>query len=66
MTNKHGPAEGGIRSHPQLNRREVAEARDGLQRVLEAVARGELAAGGAYTAGLEGAIAALDALLERP
>lgn len=47
----------------RLDRRVVADARDGLQRVLEAIRAGELTAGPGYVARLEGAVAALDALL---
>jgi hypothetical protein len=46
--------------------RTVIESRDGLRRVLEAIYKGELTAGPGYVARLEGAIAALDALLEEP
>ncbi len=41
----------------------MAEARDGLQRILEAIGRNELTASSAYVARLEGAISALSALL---
>jgi len=44
----------------------VVEARDGLRRVLAAIHRGELTADSGYVARLEGAIAALDALLGEP
>ncbi len=47
----------------RLDRRVVADARDGLQRVLEAIRAGELTAGPGYVARLEGAIAALAALV---
>jgi hypothetical protein len=47
-----------------LQRRTVIESRDGLRRVLEKVRQGDLTAGPGYVAGLEGAIAALDALIE--
>lgn len=42
---------------------DVAEARDGLQRILEAIGRGELTASASYVARLEGATAALSAML---
>ena len=45
------------------SRRTVSEARDGLPRVLEAIRASGLTAGPGYVARLEGAIAALDALL---
>jgi hypothetical protein len=47
----------------RIERRTLAESRDGLQRVLEAIRTGELTATPGYVARLEGAIAALDALL---
>ncbi len=47
----------------RLQPRDVAQARDGLQRILEAIGRGELTASSAYVARLEGAISALSALL---
>lgn len=47
----------------RLRRRTVAESRDGLQRVLEVIRTGELIASPGYVARLQGAIAALDALL---
>ena len=47
----------------RLQRRTVAESRDGLQRVLESIRLGELTATPGYVARLEGAIAALDTLL---
>jgi hypothetical protein len=47
----------------RLQRRTVADARDGLQRILEAIGRGELTASSSYVARLEGAIAALSAML---
>jgi hypothetical protein len=50
----------------RLQQRTVAESRDGLRRVLEAIHKGELTASTGYIARLEGAIAALDALLEEP
>lgn len=49
----------------RIERRTLASSRDGLQRILEAIRRGELTAGSGYVARLEGAIAALDALLEK-
>ncbi|HUY56561.1 MAG TPA: hypothetical protein VMV12_01865 [Candidatus Micrarchaeaceae archaeon] len=53
-----------MRAKPgRLQRRTVAESRDGLQRVLEAIRQGELTATPGYMAHLQGAIAALDALL---
>ena len=45
---------------------DVAEARDGLRRILEAIGRGELTASPGYVARLEGAIAALSAMLGEP
>lgn len=42
---------------------DVERARDGLERILEAIGRGELIASSSYVARLEGAIAALDSLL---
>ena len=51
------------RQTERLERHTVAESRDGLQRVLEAIRTGELTASPGYLARLEGAIAALDALL---
>ncbi len=42
---------------------DVAEARDGLQRILEAIGRGELTASSSYVARLEGATVALSAML---
>jgi hypothetical protein len=42
----------------------VAESRDALQRVLEAIQKGDLVSTWGYVARLEGAIAALDALLD--
>lgn len=50
----------------RLHRRTVAESRDGLERVLVAIRDGELTADTAYVARLEGAIAALSALLGEP
>jgi hypothetical protein len=47
----------------RLERTTVSEARDGLKRVLEAIRAGELTAGPGYVARLEGAVAALEALL---
>ena len=47
----------------RLQPRDVAQARDGLQRILEAIGRSELTASSAYVARLEGAISALSALL---
>ena len=47
----------------QLQPGNVAKAQDGLQRILEAIGRGELTASSAYVARLEGAISALSALL---
>lgn len=47
----------------RLGPADVAEARDGLQRILEAIGRNELTASSAYVARLEGAISALSALL---
>ena len=47
----------------RLHRRTVAESREGLERVLEAIHKGELTASAGYVARLEGAIAALEALL---
>ena len=47
----------------RLQPRDVAQARDGLQRILEAIGRGELTASQGYVARLEGAITALSALL---
>lgn len=47
----------------RLRPADVAEARDGLQRILEAVRRGELTASNTYVSRLEGAISALGALL---
>jgi hypothetical protein len=44
----------------------VREARNGLERVLEAIREGDLTAGPGYQSRLEGAIAALDALLGDP
>lgn len=44
----------------------VRESRDGLQRVLQAIRSGEMTASPRYAAGLEGAIAALDALIGEP
>lgn len=49
----------------RLDRTTISDARDGLQRVLEAIRAGELAAGPGYVARLEGAIAGLDALLKQ-
>ena len=43
--------------------RTVIESRDGLRRVLDAIRKGELTAGPGYVARLEGAVAALDALI---
>lgn len=54
------------RQAERLQRRTVAESRDGLQRVLVAIRTGELTASPGYVARLEGAIAALDVLLEYP
>lgn len=48
-----------VRLHPDA----VIDCREGLQRLLHAIRRGELTAGSGYVARLEGAIAALDALL---
>lgn len=48
----------------RFDRRSVAEARDGLRRVLDAIRKGELTAGPGYVARLEGAIDALDSVLE--
>ena len=48
----------------RLRRQTVAEARDGLQRILEAIGQGELTATTGYVARLEGAVAALTALVE--
>lgn len=50
----------------RVDRITVSDARDGLRRVLEAIRRGELTAGPGYVARLEGAIAALQALLGDP
>ena len=50
----------------RLRPADVAEARDGLQRILEAIGRGELTASPGYVARLEGAIAALSAMLGEP
>lgn len=50
----------------RIERRTVADTRQGLQRILEAIRRGELTAGPSYVARLEGAIAALEALLGDP
>lgn len=47
----------------RLGPSDVADARDGLQRILEAISRGELTASSAYVSRLEGAVAALSALL---
>lgn len=47
----------------QLRLGDVAEARDGLARILEAIRQGELTASSAYVSRLEGAISALSALL---
>lgn len=47
----------------RLRPRDVAQARDGLQRILEAIGRGELTASSAYVSRLEGAISALGALV---
>lgn len=47
----------------RLGPADVADARDGLQRILEAIGRGELTASSAYVSRLEGAISALDALV---
>lgn len=49
-----------------LDSRTVADARDGLERVLEAIREGELTAGPGYVARLEGSITALNALLSEP
>jgi hypothetical protein len=54
-----------VTSHARLDRSTVSEARDGLRRVLEAIRKEELTAGPGYVARLEGAIAALDPLLEQ-
>ncbi len=57
----------GLRRERTVSRRsqlsEIAGARDGLQRILEAIGRGELTASSVYVSRLEGAISALDALL---
>ena len=53
-------------SRQRLRPGDVAEARDGLQRILQAIGRGELTASSAYVARLEGAIAALSAMLGEP
>ena len=54
----------GKRSRTQrLRPGDVAEARDGLQRILEAIGRGELTASSSYVARLEGATLALSAML---
>ena len=57
----------GLRRERTVSRRsqlsEIAGARDGLQRILEAIGRGELTASQGYVARLEGAITALSALL---
>lgn len=53
-------------SRHRLRPGDVAEARDGLQRILEAIGRGELTASPGYVARLEGAIAALSAMLGEP
>ena len=42
---------------------DVEQARDGLQRILEAIGRGELTASSSYVARLEGATLALSAML---
>ena len=47
----------------RLRPRDVADARDGLQRILEAIGRGELIASSGFVARLEGATAALSAML---
>ena len=49
----------GVRREPDA----VIGARDGLRRILEAIRSGELRASPSYVARLEGAIAALDAVL---
>ena len=49
-------------SRQRLRPGDVAEVRHGLQRILGAIGRREVTAGSGYVAGLEGAIAALDAL----
>jgi len=51
----------GILSQPDA----VIHSRDGLQRLLEAIRKGDLIAGPGYVARLEGSIAALGALLEK-
>ncbi len=57
---RYGPS---MEASSRLYRRVVADARDGLQRVLEAIRVGGLTAGSGYVARLEGAIAALDTVL---
>jgi hypothetical protein len=52
-----------VASGRNIHRKVVVESRDGLQRLVEAIRRGELTAAPGYVARLEGAIAALDALI---
>ncbi|HUY25723.1 MAG TPA: hypothetical protein VMV09_10555 [Candidatus Saccharimonadales bacterium] len=48
-----------VRRHPDA----AIDIRDGLQRLTQAIRRGELTAGSGYVARLEGAIASVDALV---
>ena len=56
---------GMVRRSPRrrLSPGDVEQARDGLQRILEAIGRGELTASSSYVARLEGATLALSAML---
>lgn len=56
---KHSPRQ-------RLRPGDVAEARDGLQRILEAIGRGELTASPGFVPRLEAAIATLSAMLGEP
>lgn len=54
---------GRLRSGVQREPDAVIGARDGLRRILEAIRSGDSTASDAYVARLEGAVAALDAIL---
>jgi hypothetical protein len=47
----------------KIGREDIVKSRDGPRLVLEAIRAGELTAGPGYQARLDGAIAALDALI---